>query len=125
MNNEFYSFSNKKYKNMYWHTCSHVLAQAVKRLYPNVKLGIGPAISNGFYYDVDAEVAFTPEKLSNIEAEMRRICKEKLKIERIEVSREEALELMKDQPYKIELINEIPLTEVISFYKQGDRFGFG
>ena len=120
MDNEFYTFSNEQYRSVYWHTCSHVLAQAVKRLYPNVKLGIGPAISNGFYYDIDADVTFTPEMLSNIEAEMRKICKEKFKIERIEVSREEALTLMKDQPYKTELINELPIDEVISFYKQGE-----
>lgn len=120
MDNELYSFSNGEYKKTYWHTCSHVLAQAVLRLYPGVKLGIGPAIDNGFYYDLDTDVAFTPEMLSNIEAEMRKICKEKLKIERIEVSREEALEIMKEQPYKIELINDLPSDEVISFYKQGE-----
>lgn len=120
MNNEFYSFSNEEYRKIYWHTCSHVLAQAVMRLYPNVKLGIGPAISNGFYYDIDTDVAFTPEMLSNIELEMRKICKEKLKIERIELPREKALQLMKDQPYKIELINDLPLDTVISFYKQGE-----
>lgn len=120
MNKEFFEVSNEEYKNMYWHTCSHVLAQAAKRLYPNVKLGAGSVISNGFYYDIDTDIAFTPEMLSNVEAEMRKICKEKLKIERIEVSREEALKFMKEQPYKIELINELPSNEVISLYKQGE-----
>lgn len=124
MDNELYSFSNGEYKKTYWHTCSHVLAQAVLRLYPSVKLGIGPAIDNGFYYDFDTDVAFTPEMLSNIEAEMRKICKEQLKIERIEVSREEALEIMTEQPYKVELINDLPSNEVISFYKQGEFIDF-
>ncbi len=102
------------------HSASHVLAQAVKRLFPSVKLAIGPAVDNGFYYDFDSEVTFTPEILEKIEAEMKKIVKENLKIERFELPREEALELMKDEPYKIELINDLPEDAVISFYKQGE-----
>ncbi len=102
------------------HSASHVLAQAVKRLFPSVKLAIGPAVDNGFYYDFDSEVAFTPEILEKIEAEMKKIVKENLKIERFELPRDEALELMKDEPYKIELINDLPEDAVISFYKQGE-----
>ena len=102
------------------HSASHVLAQAVKRLYPDVKLAIGPAIDTGFYYDFDTEHTFTPEDLEAIEAEMKKIAKENLKIERFELSRDEALEIMKDEPYKTELINELPDDAVISFYKQGD-----
>ena len=105
---------------VFWHSTSHVLAQAVKRLYPQVKLTIGPAIDNGFYYDFDSDVAFTPEILNQIEAEMKKITKENLKIERFVLPKEEALELMKDEPYKIELINELPEGEEISFYKQGE-----
>ncbi len=102
------------------HSASHILAQAVKRLYPDVKLAIGPAIDTGFYYDFDIETSFTPEDLEKIEAEMKKIVKENLKIERFELPKEEALELMKDEPYKIELINDLPEGEVISFYKQGE-----
>ncbi len=102
------------------HSASHVLAQAVKRLYPDTKLAIGPAIDTGFYYDFDTEHTFTPDDLEALEAEMKKIAKENLKIERFELSRAEALELMKDEPYKLELINELPEGEVISFYKQGD-----
>ena len=115
-----YTFENEQYRKTYWHTCSHILAKAVKRLYPDVKLAIGPAIDNGFYYDIDSPTAFTPEILTQIEAEMRKICKEKLKLERFELPRAEALELMKDEPYKVELINDLPEDAVISFYKQGD-----
>jgi len=115
-----YTFENPEYRKTYWHTCSHVMAQAVKRLYPEVKLAIGPAIENGFYYDFDAPFNFTQEHLEAIEAEMRKICKEKLKLERFELPRAEALELMKDEPYKVELINDLPADAVISFYKQGD-----
>ena len=115
-----YTFENEQYRKTYWHTCSHILAQAVKHLYPDVKLAIGPAIDNGFYYDIDSSTAFTPEILTQIEAEMRKICKEKLKLERFELPRAEALELMKDEPYKVELINDLPEDAVISFYKQGD-----
>ena len=102
------------------HSASHILAQAVKRLFPDTKLAIGPAIDTGFYYDFDTEHTFTPEDLDKLEAEMKKIVKENLKIERFELSRQEALELMKDEPYKVELINELPEGEVISFYKQGD-----
>ena len=84
-----YTFENEEYRRTYWHTCSHVLAQAVKRLHPEVKLAIGPSIENGFYYDLDAPFAFTPEDLAEIEGEMRKICKEKLKLERFELPREE------------------------------------
>ncbi len=102
------------------HSASHILAQAVKRLYPDVKLAIGPAIDTGFYYDFDTENGFTPEDLEKIEAEMKKIVKENLKIERFELPKAEALELMKDEPYKVELINDLPEGEVISFYKQGE-----
>ncbi len=102
------------------HSASHILAQAVKRMFPDVKLAIGPAIDTGFYYDFDTEHTFTPEDLEAIEAEMKKIVKENLKIERFELPKEEALELMKDEPYKIELINDLADGEVISFYKQGD-----
>lgn len=102
------------------HTASHVLAQAVKRLYPDVKLAIGPAIDTGFYYDFDTEHTFTTEDLEAIEKEMKKIAKENLKVERFELPRTEALELMKDEPYKTELINELPEGETISFYKQGE-----
>ena len=102
------------------HSASHVMAQAVKRLFPEVKLAIGPAIDTGFYYDFDTPTPFTSEDLEKIEAEMKKIAKENLKIERFELPREEALELMKDEPYKVELIRELPEGEVISFYKQGE-----
>jgi len=102
------------------HSASHVMAQAVKRLYPETKLTIGPAIDTGFYYDFDSEHTFTTEDLEKIEEEMKKIAKENLKIERFELPRKDALELMKDEPYKIELINELPEDAVISFYKQGD-----
>jgi len=115
-----YTFEDKEYKDAYRHTTSHILAQAVLRLYPDTQLAIGPAIEDGFYYDFDSETIFTPELLEKIEAEMRKICKEKLKLERFELTRAEALELMKDAPYKVELINELPENAIISFYKQGD-----
>ena len=102
------------------HTASHILAQAVKRLYPDTKLAIGPAIDTGFYYDFDSEHTFTQEDLASIETEMKKIVKENLKVERFELPRAEALELMKDEPYKTELINELPEGEIISFYRQGD-----
>ena len=117
-----YSFENPEYRKTYWHTCSHVLAQAVKRLWPEVKLAIGPSIETGFYYDLLAPFAFTPENLAEIEAEMRKICKEKLKLERFELPREEAIKFMeeKDEPFKVELINDLPADAHISFYKQGE-----
>ena len=117
-----FSFENPEYRHTYWHTCSHVLAQAVKRLYPEVKLAIGPAIENGFYYDMDSPFPFTPEIMEKIEAEMRKICKEKLKLERFELPRTEAIKFMeeKNEPYKVELINDLPEDSVISFYRQGE-----
>ncbi len=102
------------------HSASHILAQAVKRLFPAAKLAIGPAIDNGFYYDFDTDKPFTADDLEKLEAEMKKIVKENIKIERFELEREEALKLMADEPYKIELINDLPEGEVISFYKQGD-----
>ena len=106
----------------FWHTTSHVMAQAVKKLFPNAKLAIGPSIESGFYYDFDVEKPFSDEDLKSIEEEMKKIVKEDLELERFELPREEALNLMKekDEPYKIELINDLPEGEVISFYKQGD-----
>ena len=117
-----YTFENPEYRKTYWHTCSHVLAQAMKRLHPEVKLAIGPAIENGFYYDFDPPRPFTPEDLTELEGEMRKICKEKEKLERFELPRAEALALMeeKEEPYKVELINDLPEDAVISFYKQGE-----
>jgi len=115
-----YTFENEEYRRTYWHTCSHVLAQAMKRLHPEVKLAIGPSIENGFYYDFDTPRPFSPEDLEALEAEMRKICKEKIKLERFELPRSEALELMKDEPYKVELINDLPEDATISFYKQGE-----
>ena len=119
--NEF-TFENPEYRKTYWHTCSHVMAQAVKRLWPEVKLAIGPSIDEGWYYDMDAPFAFTPEHLTQIEAEMRKICKEKLKLERFELPREEALKFMeeKGEPFKVELIQDLPEDAHISFYKQGE-----
>jgi len=107
-------------KKAYWHTTSHIMAQAIKRLYPEIKLAIGPSIDNGFYYDFDTKDTFTPEMLEAIEKEMKKIIKEDLKVERFELPRKEALELMKDEPYKQELINDLPEDAVISFYKQGE-----
>ena len=120
-NNEF-SFENPQYRKTYWHTCSHVMAQAVKRLWPEVQLAIGPAIDEGWYYDFDAPFTFTPEHLAKIEAEMKKVCKERLPIVRSEKPRAEAIAYMqeKNEPYKVELINDLPEDAVISFYTQGD-----
>lgn len=118
--NSEYTFENEKYKKTYWHTCSHIMAQAVKRLYPETKLAIGPSIEEGWYYDFDTDIKFTPEILEKIEAEMKKIIKERLHIERFELSRASAKDLMKNEPYKIELINTLPEGEAISFYKQGE-----
>ena len=117
-----YTFENPEYRDTYRHTVSHILAQAVKRLYPEVKLAIGPAIETGFYYDFDAPFSFTQEHLDALEAEMKKICKEKLKLERFELPRAEAIKFMeeRDEPYKVELINDLPEDATISFYKQGD-----
>ncbi|MGN1302525.1 MAG: threonine--tRNA ligase [Clostridia bacterium] len=109
-------------KKAYWHTTSHIMAQAIKRLYPEIKLAIGPSIDNGFYYDFDTDVAFTPEMLEAIEKEMKKIIKEDLPIERFELPRKEAIKFMeeKEEPYKVELINDLPEDAIISFYKQGE-----
>ncbi len=109
-------------KKAYWHTTSHIMAQAIKRLYPEIKLAIGPSIDNGFYYDFDTEKPFTPEMLEAIEKEMKKIIKEDLPIEKFELPRKEAIEFMeeKEEPYKVELINDLPEDAVISFYKQGE-----
>ena len=107
-------------KKAYWHTTSHIMAQAIKRLFPNVKLAIGPSIDEGFYYDFDIENPFTDEDKAKIEDEMKKIIKEDLPIERFSLQRDKALDLMKDEPYKVELINDLPEGEEISFYKQGE-----
>ena len=107
-------------KQAYWHTTAHIMAQAVRRLFPDAKFAIGPSIENGFYYDFDVEKPFTDEDKAKIEDEMKKIIKENIEIERFSLPKKEALELMKDQPYKQELINELPEGEEISFYKQGD-----
>ena len=107
-------------KKAYWHTTSHIMAQAVKRLFPEVKFAIGPSIDEGFYYDFDVEKPFTDDDKQKIEEEMKKIIKENIEIERFSLHKKEALELMKDQPYKQELIEELPEDEEISFYKQGD-----
>lgn len=116
------TFDDEEGKKAFWHTSSHILAQAVKRLYPDAQLAIGPAIDNGFYYDFDIDEHFTPEDLEAIEAEMRKIVKEDLSLERFELPREEAIKLMeeKEEPYKVELIQDLPEDAVISFYKQGE-----
>ena len=116
------TFADEAGKHLFRHTASHILAQAVKRLYPEAKLTIGPAVDNGFYYDIDSDVTFTPEVLAKLEAEMKKIVKENLKIERFELPRDEAVRLMteRDEPYKVQLINELPEGEVISFYRQGE-----
>ncbi len=117
-----YTFENPEYRKTYWHTCSHIMAQAVKRLWPEVKLAIGPAIDEGWYYDFDAPFTITPEHLEKIEAEMKRICKERLPLVRTEKPREEAIAYMegREEPYKVELIQDLPLDAVISFYTQGE-----
>ena len=121
MENEF-TFENPEYRKTYWHTCSHIMAQAVKHLWPEVQLAIGPAIDEGWYYDFDAPFTFTPEHLAKIEAEMKKICKERLPIVRSEKPRAEALAYMQErnEPYKVELINDLPEDAAISFYTQGD-----
>ena len=121
-NENLYTFENPEYRKTYWHTCSHVMAQAVKRLWPEVQLAIGPAIDEGWYYDFDAPFTFTPDHLSQIEAEMKKICKERIRLERSEKPRAEAIAYMeeKNEPYKVELINDLPEDAVISFYTQGD-----
>ncbi|HAL74449.1 MAG TPA: threonine--tRNA ligase, partial [Clostridiales bacterium] len=115
-------FSDAAYRNTFRHTSSHILAHAVKRLYPETKLAIGPAIENGFYYDFDRDTPFTTDDLKNIEDEMQKIVKEHLMVERFELPRTEARQLMaeKGEIYKVELIDELPPEATISFYRQGD-----
>ena len=122
MADSLYTFENEEFKNTYRHTTSHILAQAAKRLFPTTKLAIGPAIADGFYYDFDTETPFTPEDIEKLEAEMRKIIKEKLPLERFELPRAEAITLMEQsgEPYKVELIQDLPEDAIISFYKQGD-----
>ncbi|MBS5672342.1 MAG: threonine--tRNA ligase [Firmicutes bacterium] len=117
-----YTFENPEYRKTYWHTCSHVMAQAVKRLWPEVQLAIGPSIAEGWYYDFDSPFSFTQEHLDKIEAEMKKICKERLHLERSEKPRPEAIAYMeeKNEPYKVELIQDLPQDAVISFYTQGE-----
>ena len=107
-------------KKAYWHTTSHIMAQAVKRLFPDAKIAIGPAIDEGFYYDFDVEKPFTDEDKAKIEEEMNKIIKEDIAIERFSLPRKEAIELMKEEPYKVELIEDLPEGEEISFYQQGE-----
>lgn len=116
------TFEDEAGKKVFRHTASHILAQAVKRLFPEARLGIGPAIDNGFYYDFDCETPFTPETLTKLEAEMKKIVKENLKLERFELPRSEAIALMSNlkEPYKVQLIEELPEGETISFYRQGE-----
>ena len=117
-----YTFENPEYRKTYWHTCSHIMAQAIKRLWPEVQLAIGPAIDEGWYYDFDAPFSFTPEHLEKIEAEMKKICKERLKLERSVKPRAEAIAYMesRNEPYKVELIQDLPEDAEISFYTQGE-----
>ncbi|HAA89301.1 MAG: Threonine--tRNA ligase [Thermoanaerobacterales bacterium 50_218] len=119
---EFLTFEDEEGRNVYRHTSAHILAQAVKRLYPEAKLAIGPAIADGFYYDFDLDHPFTPQDLEEIEKEMKKIIKEDLPIERLEVSHEEALKLFQDmgEDYKVELLQELPPGEKVSLYKQGE-----
>ena len=120
-----FSFENEEYRKTYWHTCSHVMAQAVKRLWPEIKLAIGPSIDNGFYYDLYSPFAITPEHMEQIEAEMRKICKEKLKLERFELPREEAIKFMeeREEPFKVELINDLPEDAVRERCQRGAAAG--
>ena len=121
-NENLYTFENPEYRKTYWHTCSHIMAQAVKRLWPEVQLAIGPAIDEGWYYDFDAPFTISTEDLEKIEAEMKKICKERLRLERSEKPRAEAIAYMEslNEPYKVELINDLPEDAVISFYTQGE-----
>ncbi len=119
---ELLTFDMEDGKHVFWHTAAHILAQAVKRLYPEVKLTIGPAIERGFYYDFDSEMPFTADTMKALEGEMKKIVKENLKIERFTLPREEAIVFMqeREEPYKVQLIEELPEGETISFYRQGD-----
>ena len=117
-------FEDAEGKEIFWHTTSHVMAAAIKELWPETKFAIGPAIADGFYYDMDLEHRFTPEDLEKIEKKMKEIAKKDLKLERIEVSRDEALKMFKEegQDYKVELIEDLPADELITLYKMGDAF---
>ena len=119
---EFVKFEDKEGKDVFWHTSTHIMAQAIKRLYPEAKLAIGPAVDNGFYYDIDLEHRLVPEDLEKIEAEMKKIVKEGFEVERMELPREEAIKFMEEQGenYKVELIKDLPEGATISFYKQGE-----
>ena len=119
---ELLTFAEAEGKQVFRHTAAHILAQAVKRLFPETKLTIGPAVENGFYYDFDSETPFTPEVLKKLEDEMKKIVKENLLIERFELPRAEAIAFMeeKNEPYKVQLINELPEDATISFYRQGE-----
>ncbi|MBO5768149.1 MAG: MoaD/ThiS family protein, partial [Clostridia bacterium] len=119
---ELLTFAEAEGKQVFRHTAAHILAQAVKRLFPETKLTIGPAVENGFYYDFDSETSFTPEILKKLEDEMKKIVKENLLIERFELPRAEAVALMeeREEPYKVQLINELPEDATISFYRQGE-----
>jgi len=116
------TFEHEEGKKILRHTASHIMAQAVKRLYPGTKLAIGPAIDDGFYYDFDSETSFTNEDLKAIEAEMKKIVKERIRLERFTLPKEEALKMLEDagEIYKVELVNDLPEGEEISFYKQGE-----
>ena len=116
------TFTDNEGKKVFWHTTSHIMAQAIKRLFPECFLTIGPSIENGFYYDIDSEKPITADDLPKIESEMKKIVKENLRLERFVLPREEAVAFMKEknEPYKVELINDLPEGEEISFYKQGD-----
>ena len=117
-------FEDAEGKEIFWHTSSHVMAAAIKELWPETKFAIGPAIADGFYYDMDLEHRFTPEDLEKIEKKMKEIAKADLKLERVEISRDEALKLFKEegQDYKVELIEDLPADELITLYKMGDAF---
>jgi threonyl-tRNA synthetase len=119
---ELLTFDSEDGKGAFWHTTSHIMAQAVKRLYPETKLAIGPSIDNGFYYDLDRETPFVAEDLEKIETEMKKIVKENLSIERFTKSREDAIAYFKEngEPYKVELVEDLPVGEEISFYRQGE-----
>mgnify|MGYP002508862257 CR=1 FL=1 len=115
-------FTDEQVRNNYRHTTSHILAQAVKNLWPEAKLAIGPAIENGFYYDFDLDYKFTDQDLLKIQKEMKKIVQANYKLERFELPREEAIKFMeeKGEPYKVELIKDLPEDAIISFYKQGE-----
>ncbi|MDD4462322.1 MAG: threonine--tRNA ligase, partial [Eubacteriales bacterium] len=117
-----FDFSDADLRRSYWHTSSHILAHAVKRLYPDVKLGIGPAIEQGFYYDFDRNEPFSSDELKDIEKEMKKIIKAKIPLERFELDRDAARRYMmeREEPYKVELIDDLPADAVISFYRQDD-----